>query len=172
MQTTKELNAAGNINKTKFLRMPIDVHSLGNTPVDLNILASHKEAVTALCFVYGVPVDLYYGQSKYENAREAKKSIYEQTAIQMLHEFGADLLSYCNLAGEYRFVVNTDKLDVLHDSPSQVARDMAAVGCFTTNEIRQTLGWDARPESWADEERVPLGVSFGAEPLDIDENAD
>lgn len=165
----QELNSRKNFNKSLFVRMPIEVHTLGNTPVDLNILASHKEAVTALCFVYGIPVDLYYGQSKYENAKEAKKSIYEQAAIPMLHEFGADLLNYAGLALEYELRVNTDKIDALQSDPYQVAKDMAQVGAFTTNEIRETLGWQPRPEAWANEVRVPLGVSFGAEPIDFNE---
>lgn len=165
----QELNSRKNFNKSLFVRMPIEVHTLGNTPVDLNILASHKEAVTALCFVYGIPVDLYYGQSKYENAKEAKKSIYEQAAIPMLHEFGADLLNYAGLSMDYELRVNTDKIDALQSDPYQVAKDMAQVGAFTTNEIREQLGWEARPEAWANEVRVPLGVSFGAEPIDFSE---
>lgn len=69
----REFNAQKNIGKTKVLRFPIDVKTLGNAPVDLNILESHKEAVTAVCFAYNLPVDLYYGQSKYENAKRGKE---------------------------------------------------------------------------------------------------
>lgn len=165
----QEINSKKNFNKNVFMRLPLEVHPLGSTPVDLNILASHKEAVTALCFVFGIPVDLYYGQSKYENAREAKRAIYEQNAIPMLHEFGADLLAYAGLTDKYELRVNSDKVDVLQDDPYAVAKDMAQVGVFTTNEIRQTMGWEPRPEAWADEVRVPLGVSFGAEPSDFSE---
>lgn len=167
--TEQALNANRNINRNLYLRMPVEVQELGNTPIDLNILDSHKEAVTALCFVYDLPVDLYYGQSKYENVREAKKAVYTQNAIPLLNEFGADLLSYCGLSQEFDLIVNTDKIEVLQADPYSVAKDMATIGAFTTNEIRTAVGWEPRTESWANEVRIPLGVSLGNEPTDISE---
>ena len=71
----EKFNKSSNVNKTLAFRIPVDVHQLGSAPVDLAILDSHKLAVEALCFVFGLPVDLYYGQSKYENAKEAKKTL-------------------------------------------------------------------------------------------------
>jgi len=165
----QELNGTNAYGKNKFLRMPIEVHQLGNSPVDLNILTSHKEAVTALCFVFGIPVDLYYGQAKYENAKEAKKTIYEQVAIPMLHEFGADLLNYLGLAREYSLKVNTDRIDVLQDNGYDVAIKMNQCGAFSTNEIRESAGWEPRNESWANEVRLPMGVQIGNDPIDINE---
>ena len=44
-------NSKKNVNKTLALRIPVEVHQLGNAPVDLSILDTHKEAVTALCLV-------------------------------------------------------------------------------------------------------------------------
>ena len=87
-------NSKKNVNRTLALRIPVEVHQLGNAPVDLSILETHKEAVTALCFVFKVPVDLYYGQAKYENAKEAKKTIYEQNAIPLANEFAEDLITF------------------------------------------------------------------------------
>ena len=106
----QRINAQGNTNKTLMLRIPVAVHSLGNKPADLSILESHKEAITALCFVFGIPVDLYYGQAKYENAKEAKKTLYESCAIPFLEEWGEDLLSFLELSGKYELKVNTDKI--------------------------------------------------------------
>ena len=119
-QLTDELNGKDVQGQIKALRTAIDLHTLGSSPVDLGILSSHKEAVNALCFIYGVPVDLYYGQSKYENAKEAKKSLYEGNAIPLANEFAADLLAHFGMDNEYRLTVNTDKISVLQDDPADV----------------------------------------------------
>ena len=119
-------NSKKNVNKTLAVRFPIEVHSLGSAPADLSILETHKEAVTALCFVFKLPVDLYYGQAKYENAKEAKKTIYEQNAIPLANELAEDILTYLmskdkSLKG-YTLAVNTDKIEVLRDKATDVLK--------------------------------------------------
>lgn len=162
-------DAEKNAGSTKVVRAPIDVHELGNTPVDLNILGAHKEAVTALCFVFKLPVDLYYGQAKYENAKEAKKAIYEQCAIPMANEFGEDLLRYCELDKEgYELRVNTDMIDVLQEDPSDTLDNLAKMHA-TLNEMREAYGYEPRPEPWADLPILPMAVQFGNETDDVEE---
>ena len=159
-----------NVNKTLALRIPIDVHQLGNAPVDLDILTSHKEAVTALCFVFKLPVDLYYGQAKYENAKEAKKAIYEQNAVPMANEFAEDLLRYTGLDAEgLKLTVNTDKIDVLQDDPGDVLDNLTKMHA-TLNEMREAYGYDRIEEGYADQPILQMGVQFGNEDVpDIDE---
>lgn len=170
VDTTEErVNKSGNANKTLMLRIPVAVHSLGDKPADLTILESHKDAVTALCFVFEIPVDLYYGQSKYENAKEAKKALYESVAIPFLEEWGEDLLSFLRLTDRYELRVNTDKIDVLHEDPYTVGENLAKIGAFTTNEIREATGWGRIEEPWADEVRLPLGIQLGNDPVDFSE---
>ena len=159
--------------KKRFFQFPIDVHQLGNTPVDLSILESHKEAVTALCFVFRVPVDLYYGQAKYENAKEAKKTIYEQNAIPLANEFAEDLLHFLGMDREgYTLRVNTDRIDVLQDKPGDVLVNLEKMHA-SLNEMREAYGYDRIEEAWADQPLLPMGLTFGNEfaDLDIDENA-
>jgi len=164
----KEVNGMKSFNKIKALRTPIDYHSLLTKPVDLDILNSHKEAVTALCFVYRLPVDLYYGQSKYENAKEAKKAIYEQQAIPLAEEFATDLLSYVGLDQEYELVVNRDEIPALQETPTE-ALDRITKMHGSLNELRTANGFDAIAEPYADEPMIPLGIQFGNETYDINE---
>ena len=169
----KAANGKGSIGKRKFFQFPIEVHQMGNTPVDLSILDSHKEAVTALCFVFRVPVDLYYGQAKYENAKEAKKTIYEQNAIPLANEFAEDLIHFLGMDREgYRLAVNTDKIEELHDKPGDVLDNLSKMHA-SLNEMREAYGYDRIEEDWADKPLLPLGVSFGNEygDIDINENA-
>jgi HK97 family phage portal protein len=167
-------NSRRNVNKTLALRMPVEVHQLGNAPVDLSILDTHKEAVTALCFVFKVPVDLYYGQAKYENAKEAKKTIYEQNAIPLANEFAEDLITFLmkkdkSLKG-YRLTVNTDRIDVLKDKSTDVLNNLNLAYC-TLNERREAIGYEPIDEDYANKPIIPMGVQFGeGMEYDIDEN--
>ena len=165
----KLANGKGSIGKKRALQFPVEVHQLGSTPVDLSILESHKEAVTALCFVFRLPVDLYYGQAKYENAKEAKKTIYEQNAIPMANEFAEDLLRYLKMDAEgYQLKVNADFIDVLKESTGEVLDNLNKMHA-TLNEMREAYGYSRIEESWADKPILPLGVSFGNEYDDITE---
>ena len=168
-----KVNGKRSFNGNVALRFPVDVHQLGNTPVDLNILSSHKEAVTALCFVYKVPVDLYYGQAKYENAKEAKKTIYEQNAIPLANEFAEDLISFLmkkdeNLKG-WTLAVNTDMIDVLKKKSTDVLNNLSLAYC-SLNERREAIGYERINEDYADKPIIPMGVMFGeGMEYDIDE---
>lgn len=166
---TDELNGKDVKGQIKALRTAIELHQLGISPVDLGILSSHKEAITALCFVYDIPVDLYYGQSKYENAKEAKKSLYETNAIPLANEFAADLLAHFGMDIEYRLVVNTDKISVLQDDPADVLDNLDKMHA-TLNEKREAYGYEARPEPWANLPMIPMSTVFGGEGVpDINE---
>ena len=167
-QVEKEVNGKKDFNKIKALRSPIEYHPIDSSPVDLAILASHKEAVTALCFVYHIPVDLYYGQSKYENAKEAKKAIYEQQAIPLAEEFAADLLSYTGLDKEFELVVNTDEIPAMQETPTE-ALDRITKMHGSLNELRTANGFDRIEEDYADQPLLPMGLQFGNEEYDINE---
>lgn len=168
-QVTEELNGKDVKGQIKALRTAIELHQLGVSPVDLGILASHKEAINALCFIYDIPVDLYYGQSKYENAKEAKKALYETNAIPLANEFAADFLAHFGVDIEFRLTVNTDRISVLQDDPADVLDNLDKMHA-TLNEKREAYGYEPRPEPWADLPMVPMSTVFGGEGVnDIDE---
>lgn len=166
---TEELNGKDVKGQIKALRTAIELHQLGVSPVDLGILASHKEAINALCFIYDIPVDLYYGQSKYENAKEAKKALYETNAIPLANEFAADFLAHFGMDLDYRLTVNTDKISVLQDDPADVLDNLDKMHA-TLNEKREAYGYEPRPEPWADLPMIPMSTVFGGEGVnDIEE---
>ena len=123
-----------------------------------------------MCFVFRLPVDLYYGQAKYENAKEAKKTIYEQNAIPMANEFAEDLLRFLRMDAEgYELRVNTDRIDVLKDSTGEVLDNLNKMHA-SLNEMREAYGYDKIEEEWADKPILPMGVTFGNEYENIDIN--
>lgn len=171
-QVTAELNGKDVKGQIKALRTAIELHELGKSPVDLGILSSHKEAITALCFIYDLPVDLYYGQSKYENAKEAKKSLYEANAIPLANEFAADLLAHFGMDIEYKLVVNTDKISVLQDDPADVLDNLAKMHA-SLNELREAYGYEELPDDYANLPMIPMSTVFGGEGVsDIEEPAE
>ena len=169
-EVEKLVNGQKSLGKKRFFHIPLEVLHLGDTPVDLNILGSHKDAVTALCFVYRIPVDLYYGQAKYENAKEAKKTIYEQNAIPMANEFADDLLHFLKLDEQgFRMEVNTDKIEVLRASRGEMLDDLTKMHA-SLNEMREANGYAPIEEEWADKPLMPMGLTYGNEFADIDIN--
>lgn len=169
-EVEKLVNGQKSLGKKRFFHIPLEVLHLGDTPVDLNILGSHKDAVTALCFVYRIPVDLYYGQAKYENAKEAKKTIYEQNAIPMANEFADDLLHFLKLDEQgFRMEVNTDKIEVLRASRGEMLDDLTKMHA-SLNELREANGYAPIEEEWADKPLMPMGLTYGNEFGDIDIN--
>lgn len=166
----RDVNSTSSFNKIKAMRVPVEYTAIGSNPVDLAILSSHKEAVTALCFVYRLPVDLYYGQAKYENAKEAKRTIYEQQAIPLAEEFAADLLAYVRMDDRYQLVVNVDNIPAMQEEATD-ALDRITKMHGSLNELRTANGYDAIDEEYADKPILPMGVQFGNEIYDIDESA-
>ena len=177
----KDLNSNKNANRTMFLRQAIEVTKVGSTPVELGILDGSKEAVTALCFAYGIPMDLYYGQSKYDNAKEAKKSLYESAAIPLINVFCNDLMNFVKYDESGKEVkqyagmklsLNTDKIEVLKASTTEVLTNLNLMNA-TLNEKREAMGYAEIEEDYANKPMLNLGVQFGdMYSQDINENAE
>ena len=157
-------------NYNKILRVPIEVFRLGDTPADLSILDTSKYAINALCFVYGISVDTFLGQAKYENAKEAKKAIYEQAGIPLLNEFLEDYSNFCKLKAGERFIINTDKVEILRADPRAMLEVYKLAGT-SINERRALLELPPVNKPFADEITTSLGESYG-DPMafDINEN--
>ena len=110
------------------------------------------------------------GQSKYENAKEAKKAIYEQAAIPFVKELLEDLNNFLQIQ-EGRFVLNTDKIEVLRD-PKSVIETYNLAG-LSLNEKREYLGYPRIEQPYADQPMIQMGTSFGdPSQYNIDETQD
>ncbi|MGN0073678.1 MAG: phage portal protein [Collinsella sp.] len=158
----QKLNRKANANKNIAMQTAIDVHPIGDHPADLSILQSHDKALQVLCFVYKLPVDIFLGQSKYENAKEAKKTVYEQIAIPMVNEFCEDFINYIGLQRDFELKVNNDDIEVLREKRSDVLDCMSKMHA-SLNELREANGFERIGEAWADQPILPMGVQFGNE---------
>lgn len=159
----------GGGSKNMFWKSALEVHKIGDTTRDLQILETSKYAINALCFVYGISVDMFLGQAKYENAKEAKKGLYEQAAIPLFNEwledFNMKLLSKENL----NFILNTDKIEVLRQNSTEMLNALGLMGA-TLNEKREFMGYPLLADDYANKPMIPLNTMFGDYSDDINEN--
>ena len=170
VNTEQEMNDRHKGNRNAFSRFPLEIHKLGDTPVDLALLDSSKYAITVLCFVYGISVDIFTGQAKYENAKEAKKAIYQMAAIPLMNEFLEDYTAFCKLKDGVKFVLNTDQIEILKASPTEVIANLTAMGA-SINQKLEYMGYPKRSEPYCDLPIIPLGVSLGdPNSFDVNEN--
>lgn len=171
-EAEQEFNSKKNINKNKFIKIPLEVHAMGDKPTDLAILETSKDAVMALCFVYNIPIDIYLGQAKYENTKEAKKAVYEQAAIPLFNELIQDLTAFLKLNSEgLRLTLNTDKIEVLKNSATEQLGALEKMNA-SINEKREYMGYPQLSEGWANQPIIPMGVMLGySEISDIDETS-
>ena len=175
-EAEKKFNTIENTNKNIFLPIGIEYIKMGSTPADLSVLETSKNAVTALSFVFGVPIDVFYGQSKYENAKEAKKTIITQAALPRLNLFLEAFTERIRAFDQSfnarggKFIVNTDKIDILKNSPLDSMALLDKAGA-SINERREYLGYPRLTAPYADLPVIPLGVSLGdPNNFDINEN--
>lgn len=163
------LNGEKAFGKHKVVRIPVETHTLGSSPADLSILETSKEAVKALCFVYNVPFDLYNGEAKYTNTKEAKKALYELSAIPLMNEFCEGMTKFLKLNG-VRMVLNTDKIEILRDSPTEMMNTLTQMYA-SVNQKYEYMGYPRIEEAWADQPIIPMGVMVGnPDIVDINEN--
>ena len=156
----QEMNNRRQGNYNSFFRFPLEVQKIGDTPVDLDLLESSKYAVTVLCFVYGISVDIFTGQAKYENAKEAKKAIYQLAAIPLLNEFLEDYTAFCKLEDGTKFVLNTDQIEILKATPTEVMTNLTAMGA-SINQKLEFMGYEKRKEPYCDLPMIPMGYTLG-----------
>ena len=167
----QEMNDRHEGNYNSFIAYPLQVNKIGDTPADLALLETSKYAINALCFVYGISVDSFLAQAKYENAKEAKKAVYEQAAIPLMNEFLEDYTAFCKLEEGVKFVLNTDKIEILKAAPTEVMANLTAMGA-SINEKREYMGYAPRTEPYCDLPAIPLGISLGdPNAFDVQENA-
>lgn len=156
----EDLNSSHNGNYTSFFRSPIEVHSIGDTPVSLGILDSSDAATAAICFVYGYPYSLYKSDTTFNNQNEAKRVLIENVGLPMLEEFLQKYTAFCGFDKGERFIINTDRIEELKVSVFDMlnAYDKAF---RSYNDRAELLELPKIDEPWADEPIFPINVIPG-----------
>lgn len=171
----------GSKNKGKWLikNLPVEVHEIGKSPVDLNTLAFLKLTLRDFCNIYNVPAELMNDSehSTYNNKKEAKKALWNDAVIPELEYLKEDLNK---IAAIYNRITNQnlgfdyDLSDIpeLQEDKSIQASGLAQAHWMTQNERRQAMGLE--PMDGMDELLIPMGLTPMSElmtPVDVTETA-
>ena len=169
----KKVNKREFANKTKSIALPVDVHELSDKPADLSLLETSEHAINALCFVYGISVDSFLGQAKYNNAKEAKKAVIQQAAIPLLNIFLGDINKAFKKYPDFKdlkLILNTDKIEILRDSPTEFINALVQANASINTKLEH-LGYPKIEQPYADLPLIPLGYSLGdPSQFDVNEN--
>lgn len=162
-------NYAGVYNRGKIAvaNIPLKFIDTSKTTADLSLAEMQLINLRRLASVYKFPTALINDNehSTYNNIRETYKKLYIDCVIptfnRILDRVNAEFLNEFGLDNSYYFAVDTDKIEVLQQDKLEQVKWMKEAECFTTNEIRESLGWGrVEAEVFADEILVSTSRKF------------
>lgn len=156
---------------SRFLDFPAIFNRIGDTPEDMGIMPILEKCEQAIANQFNYPIDLLYGRSTYSNMSEAMKMRYIITIpyLQALITKWARFTD-CTTQG-LRWVINTDKIEVLKPSSTEQVNAMRTAGC-TLNETREYMGYAPDPNPQSSMPMYQAGFAFmgeDAEPINENE---
>lgn len=155
-------SGAINADRTPLFPKGIDFESTGMSPADMEFLQGLEFSGKMICSALGVPVDLIFGQSTYENLQTANEQMAENTTIPLINH----IISELNRTLVKRYGDNLElRADVhampaLSDKKDRLRVSLETTSFLTINEKREMLGYS--PVDGGD----TLFVEFGKIPLD------
>ena len=123
----------------------VDWISFGMTMEQLQLSESKLDAARDICAAFGVPIELMLpGQSTYNNRREAKMSLYEETVLPLFENIAGHLNNWLipRFDRPVRLAPNLDEIEAL--SPRREARQKQATDLWeaeliSRDEAREAL---------------------------------
>jgi HK97 family phage portal protein len=142
---------SANAGKIVFTSADLKYLNLAMKATDLDLVAGMKMTVRQLCNLYGLPSALMNDNdaSTYNNLLEMKKAAYQDCVLPLMR---AILLPYLNryvaksFGEDLEFFLDTSRIDSLQSNKKEMVDYMVAAECFTKNEIREALDYDAIDE--------------------------
>jgi HK97 family phage portal protein len=129
----------------------VDFEKIGLDPVDMDYSNTVKTAANNICLAFGVPPVLITGDGNtFNNVREAREALFENTIIPMLDEILDDLNRWLTpLYKEKGLIIkyNPDSISALEAKRERkYERMIKAVdaGILTKDEAREELGFDPK----------------------------
>lgn len=139
---------AENAGRPLVLGGDIDWKQMGLTPRDMDFNESKLDAARDICLAFGVPhILIVHGQSTYNNIREAKLELYEETVLPIVDHVVDELnLWLCPQFGD-GLRLDTDKDEIPALSLRRELKQKATVELFdkrliTRDEARAALQYD------------------------------
>lgn len=168
-------------SKERFMikNKPVEVHEIGKSPVDLNIMEYMKLSLRDYCNVYNVPSVLLNDNSNstYNNVKEATKALWNNAVIPELEYLKEDFNKladvYNRITGQdLYFDYCLDDIPELQEDKSLLANSLAQTWWLSPDEKREQMDKDpiGTPEMQAI--YAPMGIMPIAEvltPIDFED---
>lgn len=172
-QKFKEKFRKGSRERYMLKNLPVEVHEIGKSLVDMNILEYMKLSLRDYCNIYGVPSALmndnqYATQSA--NAREYQRQLWNNAVIPELERAKDDLnkiaARHSSATGTPQFF-NYDISDIpeLQADNTLMSQSLSTAWWLTPNQRLQAMGLPVSENPLMDQIYMPMGV------LPIDEVA-
>lgn len=156
-----EFNDPDNKGKTQILRQPFDLLKLGDTPINLGVLETSEYAIKVLCFIYDYPYEMFLGDAKYSNQKEAKKLLYTQIGIPQAKMIAQKLTKFLELDTEgLEFFIDVEDIDALQEDKTAVL-NAHSLAMTSINERRAVLGLEPLTGEEYDKPVIPMGIELG-----------
>jgi len=155
-------------SKERFMlkNLPVEVHEIGKSVVDLNVLEYIKLSLRDYCNIFGVPSALmndnqYATQSA--NAREYQRQLWNNAIIPELEMLKEDLNKVCDMYNaatgqNVYFEYELDDIPELQEDVTIQAAGLSQAWWMTINERREAMGLD-KIEIDGDVIMAPMGIA-------------
>jgi len=153
-------------NRFHIKNLPIEVHEVGKSIVDLNVLEYIKLSLRDYCNIFGVPSALmndneYATQSA--NSREYQRQLWNNAIIPELEMLKEDLNKvaaiYNKATGQdLYFEYELDDIPELQEDMTTQASGLSQAWWMTINERRESMGLE-RLEMDGDVVMAPMGIA-------------
>lgn len=155
-------------SKERFLikRKPVEIHEIGKSPVDLNLIEFMKMSLRDYCNIYNVPVVLLNDNSTstYNNVKEATKALWNNAVIPELEYLKEDLNK---IAAVYNKVTSQDlyfdycldDIPELQDDKTAMVQGLSAAWWMTPNEKREAMDSEKIEMPEMDIIYAPMGIT-------------
>jgi phage portal protein BeeE len=134
--------------------------NVGLTSVDMELLQGKDYSMKELCFLMGMPFELFDSNTTFANKEMAQKGWVINEIVpdsrQLDDELNRVLLKAFKLEGTARICSDFDDMPELQDD-KKTQIEWLMKGPFTPNEIREATGYDPSDEDGADEIIIPSG---------------
>lgn len=139
---------ANNSGKTMILDGGLKYQQMGLSPKDMDFISSLDTAARNIASAFGVPFPLVIPEgSTYNNVKDARVALYENTVIPLLAEFLQELSRWFSLMlkQQYEIRLNLESVSALEDKRAVAFERMGKAvggGLITINEAREELGYE------------------------------
>ena len=149
-----------------------DIIDVSSNASDLLVLEQRDKAAMEICNVLGFPSQLIgLNSATYQNAKEAKKALWETCIIPEMDELAAGLNRwFAPQFGEYTICYSIDHIDAMRDDRPV----NSYANLYTVNEVRMKLGdkpFPAGDERGEEMYMFKQGVEDESKPIDDEEKA-